>query len=439
MQPMKKSLFYLFLALAICIVTGCTDNLQEEQELSHGKTHEVTQSEALKYLNKILPDLEIPSTRGASGKSIPEITSSYSIGSHSTTRSNGEIEPYFHIFNFGDNEGFAIMSGDDRTIPLLALTFKGELTPEIEIDNPGFKIAYAKMEDYYVEQVSTFSYGDNSGSGNMPINPGDDPDLELHFEYSDPVITYYNMPYGHCLVEWGQEEPYNKYCGLYQLGLEVYAGCVPVAVAQLMSIYKYPNSYNGHTFNWNLMNQFVNKYFCNEENHPVAVEQIAQLMGQLGLDENLDVDYEVIAPGNGSGASPRNIPRTLRNFGYSNGGVLRTYNTKEVTDELKAGYPVLIGGSDGDAGHRWLGHGIKELFQTVYTYNRLDILLTTTDFTVEYILCNFGWNGYQDGYYASKVFDTNRGPVNVEAESSTRSNTSGYYQYDITAVINIRK
>ena len=160
---MRKYIFYLLSIVATCIITGCTDNLQDEQESPKARTHEVTQSEALQHLNKIIPDLKIPSTRGAAEKSFPQITSSYSIGSHSSTRSDGEVEPYFHIFNFGDNEGFAIMSGDDRVIPLLAITFKGELTPETEIDNPGFKIAYSKMKDYYVEQISTSSFGDNGG------------------------------------------------------------------------------------------------------------------------------------------------------------------------------------------------------------------------------------------------------------------------------------
>lgn len=435
---MRKHLFYLLLAIATCIITGCSDNYADEPNQPKTMTHEVTQNEALQHLNKILPDLKIPSTRGAVERSFPQITSSYSIGSHSSTRSDGEVEPYFHIFNFGDNEGFAIMSGDDRVTPLLALTFKGKLTPDTEIDNPGFKIAYEMMEDYYVEQVSTFSFG-GDGGGNLPIDPGLDPGLERYYEYSDPVIVSHNMPYGHCQVEWGQEAPYNRYCGpFYQLGFEVYVGCVPVAVAQLMSIYKYPNSYNGYTFNWDLMNQYVNRSYSQQDN-AVAIDQIARLMQQLGLPENLDVQYEVVAPGNGSSAYPEDIPHTLRNFGYSSGGSLTNYDTEVVAEELIAGYPVLIGGKDGDAGHRWLGHGIKEFFQTMYVYNGYNILVSTVDIDVKYILCNWGWDGYQDGYYASKVFDTDRGPTDVEALSSTQSTTRYYFRNNLTVVTGIRK
>lgn len=51
-------------------------------------------------------------------------------------------------------------------------------------------------------------------------------------------------------------------------------------------------------------------------------------MQQLGLSDNLDVQYEVIAEGNGSSANTADVPQTLINFGYSNGGTLIDYNTK---------------------------------------------------------------------------------------------------------------
>ena len=92
---MRKYFFHLLLAITACIITGCSSNLTDELKQPKVMTHEVTQSEALLHLNKILPDLKIPSTRGATERSFPQITSSYSVGSHSSTRSDGEVEPYF--------------------------------------------------------------------------------------------------------------------------------------------------------------------------------------------------------------------------------------------------------------------------------------------------------------------------------------------------------
>ena len=155
---MKKRMFFWMQALMIC-AAGCADSFTEEPQLpTQEASHEVTQAEARQSLEKIVFDLKIPSTRGGEQKRMPPITSVYSTGRAAVaTRSGEEIEPYFHIYNFGRDEGFAIMSGDDRVEPLLALTFKGEFTPETENDTPGFENAYSRMEEYYVQRVATYS------------------------------------------------------------------------------------------------------------------------------------------------------------------------------------------------------------------------------------------------------------------------------------------
>ena len=429
---MRKYLFYLLLAIATCIITGCSDNYAEEPNQPKTMTHEVTQSEALQHLNKILPDLKIPSTRGAAERSLPPITSSYSVGSHSSTRSDGEVEPYFHIFNFGNNEGFAIMSGDDRVAPLLALTFKGELTPDTEIENPGFKIAYAKMEDYYVEQVSTFSFG-GGGGGNLPIDPGIDPGLERYVVYGDPVEIYHNMPMGFCQVKWGQENGYNYYCPRISNQLSP-TGCVAVAVAQLMSMYEYPYSYNGYTFDWVEMKRCSGVY----PGLPgySGPDSIARLMQQLGLSQNLAMQYGL----NGSGTTADRVLITFENFGYSNGGDYNSYNTDDVVEELLAGYPILIGGNDGiTTPHMWLGHGVMEYHNKTYLYNGYDQLVSTIDVDLFYVLCNWGEYGYDDGYYLSNVFSKNEGPKYPDPELTRSDVAEENYQYNIITITNIRK
>ena len=42
--------------------------------------------------------------------------------------------------------------------------------------------------------------------------------------------------------------------------------------------------------------------------------------------------------------------------------------------------------------------------------------------------CNFGWNGSDNGFYYSKQFDTNEGPVTRKTTTKTYG-TSYYYQY----------
>ena len=53
-----------------------------------------------------------------------------------------------------DNKGFAIMSGDKRVPPLLAITFEGELAPDTEVSNPGLITFLANAENYYKAKIS---------------------------------------------------------------------------------------------------------------------------------------------------------------------------------------------------------------------------------------------------------------------------------------------
>lgn len=429
---MKKLSFFWILALVICFVISCAEKEQFEQELQTQKreqfkeklSHEVTQAEARESLEKLLTKLNIPSTRGGDAK-LPPITSVYTMGKAAEmTRAGEAVEPYFHIFNFGDEEGFAIMSGDDRVEPLLALTFQGELTPETEIDNPGFEFAYEKMEDYYIARIGFDTIP--SIQPDLPIPPRDTlplPELPVRDTIVDTLI-YYTMKYGYCPVKWGQGHPYNTYC--YTDDNEIAkTGCVATAVAQLMAIYQYPNSYNGYSFNWTEMRKL--------SPDSTGTYQIARLMQQLGLSNNLDMDYGTA----NSGASPSYIPRTLRNFGYANGGQWIDYDAGRVYNELRNGYPVLLGGSDGNAGHRWLTHGIMELRKNYKGYNELDeIILSYSYFQGYYFLNNWGWSGNCDGFFLSEIFAPYSLP---DYPDPTRSVDPNNYQNNVTAVVGIRK
>ena len=430
---MKKRINFLFSALVICSVISCAEKEQFEQELQTQKreqykeklSHEVTQTEALENLEKLLTKLNIPSTRGGDRK-LPPITSVYTTGKAAEmTRAGEAVEPYFHIFNFGDEEGFAIMSGDDRVEPLLALTFKGELTPETEIDNSGFEFAYEKMEEYYISKA----FRDPT---DIPIPPRDSlqfPDLELPVRYEEKdTLIYQNMNYGYCPVKWDQNYPYNQYCFIPGTNNFADAGCAAVAMAQFMAIYKFPSSYNGYSFNWSDM---IGKNPSYE-----GELQIARLMQQLGVNNNLNIQY---GTPQGSIANEVNIPLTFENLGYTNGGYGIPYNTETVVNELKNGYPLLIGGYDGNSGHLWLAHGLMERRHIIRGYNEFDeAIVTNSIFRGYYILYNWGYKGLCDGFYLSGIFDPFTALENKYPEI-TRGIDPDNYQYDVVTYINIRK
>jgi hypothetical protein len=192
-------------------------------------------------------------------------------------------------------------------------------------------------------------------------------------------------------VKWGQEDPYNNYCPLSSSGTRTVTGCVPTAVAQFMACFKYPSSYSSYSFDWDEM--------VKSSPSDTATDQIAKLMYYLGLSANLNVSYGVE-----SSASPKNIPKTLTNFGYSKGGSLVDYSAKSVASEIAANRPVLISGSSSSAGHQWLIHGMLEFKKQTDTYNDNGSISSSLIYYTYYFQCNWGWEGSDDGYYYSEVF-----------------------------------
>ena len=228
---MKKPIFLLFLA----IIASCSKNevFPKLESVESDSGYTVTLQEAEADLETILSELAVGTKDGQEGL-VRTIKYAYSIGTSVNTKVDGNAEPCVHIFNFENDEGFAIMSGDRRVTPLLALTLKGSLPQDSIVDNPGLVIFLANAEDYYISEIERQNV--------VPAHPNG------YIELRDDGST---------------------------------------AVAQLMSTYCWPDSYNGYSFDWSIMNEYPNASSCSS----LAQHQIAVLMRQLGNSGNLDMDY----------------------------------------------------------------------------------------------------------------------------------------------------
>lgn len=435
-----------WLLLALIVFTSCTNEdgilVSENQDVPEEEKNEVSIWEAQADLESLLLDIDAQSSRSQSRN----IKNSFSLPvKNRLSRSGDSVSSLVHIFNFEDNQGYAIMSGDKRVPSLIAITESGNLTEDEEIDNPGIALFLEGMENLYEDRVQPQKV--------QPILPDSMAvdDLVAYRDYGNWKNIVYKR-YGFCPVKWGQGSPYNKYCPLKN-GKGTVTGCVATAVAQLMAIYRYPESYNVYSFSWDAMTEYPYGNYCSS----VGQDNIARLMQQLGLSNNLNVSYD----NENSGAKPENIVRTLQAFGYSQPGTLKDYNLRDVVQEIINGYGVLIGGccykkvtkilgikikTEYSGGHRWLAHGLLERRRTVEHYNKSGVLLNTTSESEWYIMCNWGWNGNQDGYYLGGAFDASKGCVFPDGVASSRSDddfsyegTKDNYQYQLTAITGIRK
>lgn len=109
----------------------------------------VSLEEAENELLSILDQLECSNSRGFDDNR-REIGNSFSmtVGERKTREDEGGLKA--HVFNFEDEKGFAIMSGDKRFPSLIALTESGFLEEDSEIDNPGLAIFLENIEREYM-------------------------------------------------------------------------------------------------------------------------------------------------------------------------------------------------------------------------------------------------------------------------------------------------
>lgn len=142
--------------------------------------------------------------------------------------------------------------------------------------------------------------------------------------------------------------------------------------------------------------------------------------------------------------------------GYNTDGV-QEYNLSTIISSLTLGRPVQIRGfaikttttsgwwifsysnTTYNEGHAWVIDGYikrqRKINYNLVLYNGSKKIISqpVSHYQYdEYVSCNFGWGGIDNGYYLSGVFDTNNGSVTL------KSGTSDYFQYDIKILPNIR-
>ena len=265
---------------------------------------------------------------------------------------------HLYVFNVEADEGFVIVSGDDRTQSILGYAYTGEINMGQMPCNMKWLLSYydtaiGQLGDDFAQSAST----------------------------TLSSATYAEIP---AIVgtQWGQGDPYNAQCPQHE-GERCITGCVATAMAQIMNHNRWPQSqtteipaYTTNTLHIS-MPALPAKQF-NWDNMPAA--GIAELMLYCG--QAVKMDYTTAA----SGAMFGDVPEAMKSiFGYSTAASLASrasYTDEQWVDmiykELQEGYPVLyFGQSATDGGHAFIVDG--------YADGKYHI--------------NWGWNGYCDGFF----------------------------------------
>ena len=222
---MKK----LFSLLVVASFVACTndeemnlliENLPEESVSVEKRSFQ----EALEVAQNV-PEIFGGTTTRGELKQVTLANTQYIIG-EATTR-NEAPDTLMYVFNYEDNQGFAVVSANKSTEALIAVTEQGNYNEETTTNNPGLAL-YMDMAKNYVARGGILPPGSSIGGGGLPIT-----------EQKEETTTS-TTDYGPLLeVRWGQNWPYNFYCKKNDNSL-TNTGCVPTALAQIFSYTGYP-------------------------------------------------------------------------------------------------------------------------------------------------------------------------------------------------------
>ena len=306
---------------------------------------------------------------------------------------------YYYVFNIGADGGFVIVSGDDRTNPILGYSFEGTFNPDRVPAN------MQNWLDGYAEQMKVLDrMGDAQASQALAIPRRA---VVVTRNSISPMIT----------TKWDQAAPYWNECPEFMsidengdtIGDLAFAGCVATAMSQIMKFHNWPEqttkaipSYsfsipNGDytyssvqmeelpvtTFDWAHM---LDSYTGGEDQ--VYADAVAHLIYYAGAA--VKTQYGL----SGSGAYTDDIPRGFTEyFAYDSNTIQIKFRTdftlndwnELVYQELAAGRPMIYNGTAGSGGgHSFVCDG--------YEYG-------------DYYHINWGWSGMGNGYFQLAVLN----------------------------------
>jgi hypothetical protein len=385
----------------------------------------------------------------------------------------------FYVYSItnptAETGGYAFACGDSRLPGVLAIVENGEFNA----DNPFTDIFYSNLFGYISETITV--YNSITDEDIAAVQEKASRNIGRAIETTADGVTTIK---GHETpltdkTKWGKETPYwdvvNSIRGqpLSAPSIsKVPVGSAAVAMAQIMAYHSlqlalphpdtptyvgmppwpyerlggkttFTDPYTGtvkrfsdvYYDNWiNILNDSYANYTSPNAN--LYKMQIGLLMYEIGV--NVKMSYSIF----GSTANTSDAAAGIVIMGYHEPSVFK-YDLDKIKSSIEAKKPVYVSGNalsvpswpfsliwhvilmlspkySGQKGHAWVIDNYR-----IQTFGSIKH---------EYVHCNLGLNGENNGWYFSGAFNTNALP---EQPRSVVSGTPGYYQYDLTIIPDI--
>ena len=356
--------------------------------------------------------------------------------------------PLLHIVNMGNDNGYVIISATKKAHPIIAFSEKGSFCHELEIGSETYINQYKEeiMDAYtkensedYATEWALFEKGDSDITSRATpaeieamiqaeINkktalgytyigklsalpyylPQDEyeaviRDISSHtnpaYDYEEVSLFFiksYDFQHIPKLTstEWHQGSPFNVDAP------NGYAGCYPIAIAQIVYYHKYPNTYK-----WNLIydNPVLNDAF------KTFILDIRDKYCNVKYDETTKAEYE-------------DAYDAFIDLGYIV-TPKETSGSEHLRSETTAYRPVLMRGKNNNTGkgHAWICEGyLNKKYQAVismidamgdgdpYFDYPISVNPVSDEMYGEFFYMNFGWaNGSNNGWYRYNAYNPN--------------------------------
>ena len=313
-----------------------------------------------------------------------------------------------YVFNSDSNNGYVIVSNDDRTASVLGYSDSGQL----DLDNmPENMRAWLQGYADEIAWMNAHNYQPSPAVARRAASAVKHPIA--------PLMT----------TRWDQGAPFNNLCPEYTEGTKSATGCVATAMAQVMKYHNYAEMTGGlpaydkdfsdspcipvaalpqTTFDWgNMLDEYPDGGYTAEQGAAVA-----KLMQYCGSSTKMAYGAE-------SFSNVNMIPAALKNyFGYNSTAQivvrsLYTYNEwlEMIYHELSESRPVAYGGLSSSGGHAFVCDGYQG---------------------EDYFHINWGWGGMSDNYFKLSV-------LNSDEQGIGGSSSKDGYHYGQRAVFGVQK
>ncbi|MBQ9238953.1 MAG: C10 family peptidase [Treponema sp.] len=333
-----------------------------------------------------------------------------------------DFEILIYEMNASPFIGHAITSTDKRIGNIIAIV---ESEYQEDISDCEFAVDYMTGFEVYIQHIADLW---NSITDEDLSNE----DIQLRtppIYVTDPAYEFFNWVKHsgnntHILkTKWDQEPaPFNSCVVAVKGGNARYAGCTTVQVGQILAFHKYTKYTSSPNLarikrKWPLASEWDGNYNWDtltweEKPDNNSLRDVQVQVGALLYD----IAKGCLAIFGSNGTSILNVSRNiyLRKCGYTYKGT-SGYSLDKIKESIDAGCPVPVTGTSKEynsngivkyVGHAFIVDGYFNM-SCVAKKDGADDIPITADF----VHCNVGWGGRQNGYYLSGVFAMNRGAL----------------------------